>query len=177
VRGGVFHAIAGEPLADIAVMRAAVADAFDHDYWRRPSARFPYSAALVEAALSPAVWYPALVRATAALGWPRYRLLFTLPEVRRDLAALYDRFARLARSRGLAAVIAFIPNDHLDTTSGARAITAATEAQRQAITFINVGAGFDWGRYRGPTCHPNADGYRMIAADVAGVVQPMLGTR
>jgi hypothetical protein len=52
-------------------------------------------------------------------------------------------------------------------------IAAATDEQRQRISFVNVGDDFDWSRFfRG--CHPSADGYAMIAAGVARIVRPLL---
>src|SRR5262249_22724981 len=140
-------------------------------------AAFPYSLALARAALAPANWYPALQRLTGAFGWPPDRLLFTLPPVRRGLSAIYDRFARLAQARNLTAVVAFIPQEYADHTSGETAIRAATDAQRRAITFLNVGGSFDWAHFTGPTCHPNANGYRMIADEIARTLRPLLSTQ
>jgi hypothetical protein len=175
VRDGEFAEIPGhDPFRDFAAMRAAANDAFDHDFWARPRPRFPYSVALVKALLAPANWYAALARLTMWLGWPRDRVLYSLPPVRRGLRAVYDRFARLAQARKLAAVVAFIPRDNADYTSGDLGIAAATDAQRRALTFLNMGHAFDWAHFNGPTCHPNADGYRMIADDIARVVRPLL---
>jgi lysophospholipase L1-like esterase len=176
VRDGAFAPIpGGDPYRDFSAMLAAADGAFDHDFWRRPRAHFPYSVALVRAALAPSVWYPALNRVLTSFGWPRERLAYALPQVRDGLRTVYDRFARLAQARNLVAVIAFIPFDGADRTSGEDAIAAATPAQRNAIVFLNVGRDFDWAHFNGPTCHPNASGYRMIAADVARAVRPLLG--
>lgn len=177
IRDGAFVPIPGQdPYVDFAAMLAAADIAFDHDFWRRPRPRFPYSVALVEAAMAPSVWYPAVNRILTSFGWPPERLAYALPPVRHGLRAVYDRFARLTQARGLAAVVAFIPFNGADRTSGEAAISAATDAQRRAITFLNVGRDFDWVHFSGPTCHPNADGYRMIAGDVARAVRPLLGT-
>jgi hypothetical protein len=159
---------------DFAAMRAAADDAFDHDFWARPRPRFPYTVALVRALLAPANWYPALQRVTGWVGWPRDRLLYSLPQVRRGLSAIYDRFARLAEQRKLAAVVAFVPQGYADHTSGEIAIRSATGAQRRAIHLLNVGGDIDWTHFNGPTCHPNAEGYRMIADEVARAVRPLL---
>ena len=48
--------------------------------------------------------------------------------------------------------------------------------QRRRVTFVNVGDDFDWSRFfRG--CHPSADGYAMIAAEVdsAASLAPLVG--
>ena len=50
--------------------------------------------------------------------------------MRRSLRAVYDRFAGLAQSRNIRAVIAFVPGDGSDQTNGLLAIGAATEPQR-----------------------------------------------
>jgi lysophospholipase L1-like esterase len=176
VRDGAFAEIPGrDPYRDFSSMVAAADSAFDHDFWRRPRPRFPYSFALVKAAFAPSVWYPAVNRVVTSHGWPPERLAYSLPPVRHGLRAVYDRFARLANARKLAAVIAFIPFNGADRTSGEDGISAATGAQRRAITFLNVGGDFDWAHFNRPTCHPNADGYRMIAADIARAVRPLLG--
>jgi hypothetical protein len=175
LRNGAFVPLADrDPFRDFPAMRAAADDAFDDDFWARPRPRFPYTAALVRAALAPANWYPALQRVTGWLGWPRDRLLYSLPPVRRGLSGVYGRFARLVETRKLTGVVAFIPQEFADHTSGEIALRAATDAQRRAIRFLNVGAGIDWAHFIGPTCHPNADGYRMIADEVARAVRPLL---
>ena len=176
LRDGDFVEIPGKnPYRDFPSMIAAAESAFDHDFWRRPRPRFPYSVALVEAASSASNWYPAVNGLLTSFGWPSEQLSYSLPPVKRGLRAVYDRFARLIQSRNLAGVIVFIPANGTDRTSGEIAISAATEAQRRAITFLNVGRDFDWTRFSGPTCHPNVDGYRMIAADIARTVRPLLG--
>lgn len=178
IRDGAFAPIpGGDPYRDFQSMVAAAENAFDHDFWRRPRSRFPYSVALFKATINPAVWHPAVNRLLRPLGWPPARLTYLMPPVRQGLIAIYERFAQLARSRKLAAVIVFIPYDGSDRTSGEIPIAATTEAERSSITFLNVGRDFDWAHYTGPTCHPNVNGYHMIATDVAGAVQPLLGVR
>jgi len=177
VLDGEFHGlIADDPFHDFPSMLGAANAAFDTDFWRRARVRFPYSAALVEALLLPSFWLPVLDNFGRLIGRAEYEALYRLPSVRRSLRAVYDRFARMAQSRNLHAVIAFVPKDRRDQTSGGVAITAATRLQRAQITFINAGRDFDWSQFRasGRSCHPLPGGYRMIAADVARDVAPLL---
>jgi hypothetical protein len=176
LRDGEFIPIpGGDPFRSFETMRAAVIDAFDHDFWARPRAGFPYSVAFVRAVLAPANRYPVLNQlAMTTLGWERNHLIYRFPPVRRDLQAVFARFARLAQAHNLGAVVAFIPQDYADRDTGDLGIAAATEEQRRAIRFINVGGDFDWSNFNGPTCHPNANGYRMIADDIARAVRPLL---
>src|SRR5579871_4868330 len=119
VRGEAFVGIpGGDPYRDFPSMLMAANSAFDNDFWRRPQPHFPFSVALVKAALSPANWYPALNLVLTALGWPDERLFYSLPPTRRALRAIYDRFADLAQSRHLAAAIVFVPAGNADRTSG-----------------------------------------------------------
>jgi lysophospholipase L1-like esterase len=67
------------------------------------------------------------------------------------------------------------PYSNRDQTSGLDAIAAATDAQRVHITFINVGRDFEWPQFF-QGCHPSPGGYRMIAANVARAVAPLLAT-
>jgi hypothetical protein len=174
MRDGQFQEIpGGDPFLDFASFLAAANLAFDEDYWRRPRARPPYSAAVIDAALSPTNWIPT-IHQNLMQGQSQNELFFTLEPVRSGLRAIYDRLIRLAQSRNLAPVVVFIPTDVSDQRSGELAIAAATGSHWQAITFRNVGRDFDWSRYRGPTCHPNVDGYRMIGLDVAKLVKPLL---
>lgn len=178
VRNGQFQAIpGGDPFRDFGAFLAAANTAFDQDYWRRPPARLPYTAAAIGAAFAPANWYPALNEGLRFFGRPKFELLFSLAEARDGLRAIYERLVRFAQSRRLAAAVVFIPESGFDRGSGALGIAAATDAHRQAIAFLNTGRDFDWSRYRGPTCHPNRDGYRMIAEDVARAVRPLLMER
>jgi len=61
MRDGQFQEIpGGDPFLDFASFLAAANLAFDEDYWRRPRARPPYSAAAIDAALSPTNWIPTI---------------------------------------------------------------------------------------------------------------------
>jgi hypothetical protein len=62
----------------------------------------------------------------------------------------------LAEERKLTAVVAFIPQEFADHTSGQIAIRSATDAQRRALHFLNVGADIDWAHFTDPTYHPIA---------------------
>jgi hypothetical protein len=150
-------------------MLAAASVGFDTDFWRRARARFPYSAAVAEEAFLPSFYLTLLENAD------RWDTIFRLPSVRTSLRAVYDRFARMAKSRNLHAVVALIPRNGGDRTSGLVAIAAATEQQRAHISFINVGGDFEWSSFL--DCHPSPAGYHMIAADIAHIVAPLLPTK
>lgn len=176
VLNGEFHRlIGGDPYRDFPSMLAAANIGFDTDFWRRARARFPYSAAVAEEIFLPSLYVTSLENAGRWIGRPEYEAILYLPSVRRNLRAVYDRFAHLAQSRNLHAVIAFIPANGGDRTTGLLAIAAATEQQRAQISFTNVGRDFDWSSFH-PGCHPSPAGYHMIAADVARVAAPFLAT-
>jgi lysophospholipase L1-like esterase len=138
-------------------------------------ARFPYALAALKALLAPAFWVPALDQIMIGLGIPQHRVFYSLPGIRGDLRALYERFAAFARAHDIRPVIVFIPAYEQDRVSGLLGIAAATDEQRAQIVFVNVGSDFDWSRFfRG--CHPSADGYAMIAANVADALRPLLTT-
>ena len=175
LRDGKFHGlIGGDPFRDFPSLLKAADAAFDSDFWRRPRPQFPYALSALRAMASPAFWVPELDQILIRLGVPQHQVFYSLPGIRADLRVLYDRFAAFARSRNIRPVVAFIPPYENDRISGLLGIAAATDRQRAEITFINVvGHDFDWSRFfRG--CHPSADGYAMIAADVARAVRPLL---
>jgi hypothetical protein len=175
VLDGEFYAISDDPFRDFPSMLAAASASFDTDFWRLPRARFPYSVAALEALLLPSFYLRVMDKLGRLIGRPDYKAIYHLPSVRRSLRAVYDRFARMAQLRNIHAVIAFIPADGRDQTNGLVAIQAATELQRKHVTFINVGRDFEWSQFLlGPGCHPSPAGYRMIAADVARAVAPLL---
>ena len=175
LREGVFQGlVGGDPLRDFEAMRAAAETAFDTDFWRRPRARFPYLIAVARLFYLPSFWVPLL---TQAQSLAPYEAVHRLAAVRGNLHALFDRFEAFTRSRGLAGVVAFIPVSESDQITGAVAISAASAAQRQALTFVDVTIK-DWGEFFvGPGCHPSARGYAAIAANVATAVRPLLDRR
>jgi hypothetical protein len=176
VLDGEFHGLIGDdPFSGFPSMLAAANVGFDTDFWRRARAQFPYSAALIEALLLPSFYVPVLDRFGGRIGWAQWEAAYRLESVQRNLRSIYDRFARLAQSRNLHAVIAFIPEDGHDQTSGLLGMAAATELQRAQITFVNVGRHFEWPHFLLDCGHPSPDGYRMIATDVARAVGPLLG--
>ena len=174
MRDGTLHGlILGDPFRDLPSLLKAANDAFDHDFWARPRPQFPYAVSAIRAIAAPAFWVPALDGEFIRLDIPQHRVFSSLPSIKQNLRALYDRFAGFAQRRKLHPVVAFIPPYQQDHTSGRIGIAAATDEQRRRITFVNVGDDFDWSRFfRG--CHPSADGYAMIAAGVAPVVRPLL---
>jgi hypothetical protein len=174
-RDGAFHGLIGsDPFADLAAMRQAAITAFDTDYWRRPKAEFPYTLAVARMLTLPSFWIPQLVTARAHFGYRQYETIYRVPAVHEGLRAVYRRFAELARARGLVPVVAFIPMDPNDTVSGRVAIAAASAEQRAAITFVNVVLSRPDRYYTVPGCHPQAEGYRMIAESVAAALRPLL---
>jgi hypothetical protein len=176
VLDGEFHGLIGnDPFRDFQSMVAAANVGFDTDFWRRARARFPYSAAVFQSLTLPSFWLLVLDSLGRLVGRPEHAAIYRLPSVRKNLRAVYERFAHLAQSRNLHAVIAFVPASDRDQTSGLDAIAAATDAQRAHITFINVGRDFEWPQFF-QGCHPSPGGYRMIAANVARAVAPLLAT-
>jgi hypothetical protein len=132
---------------------------------------------MLEALLLPSFYLPVLDDFGRLIGGPDYEAIYRLPSVRRSLRAIYARFAGMAQSRNLHAVVAFIPADGRDQTSGLVAIEAATEPQRAHLTFINAGGDIEWSKFfLGRGCHPSPGGYRMIAGDVARAVAQLLAT-
>jgi len=172
VRDGAFHPLlGGDPFRDLTAMRAAAEAAFDTDYWRRARRGFPFSVAVAKMIALPSFWIPLMAETS---GKSAYEALHRMRSVRRNLRAVYERFANWTSARGLRGVVAFIPVSSSDRTSGSVAISAATEDQRKSVAFLNVEVG-EWREYDSrPGCHPTPAGYRMIADSVAGVVRPML---
>ena len=173
MRDGVLHGlVGGDPFRDLPTLLKAADDAFDEDFWARPRPQFPFAVSAIRAIAAPAFWVPALDRELIHLDSPQHRVFYSLPAIKENLRALYDRFASFAERRNLHPVVAFIPPYQQDHSSGLIGIAAATDEQRRRISFVNVGDDFDWSRFfRG--CHPSADGYAMIAAGVARIVRPL----
>jgi hypothetical protein len=170
-----FNGLVGDdPFRDLAAMRRAATVAFDMDYWRRAQGRFPYTLAVAEMLRLPSFWIPQLVAARAYLGYRQFETVYRIPSVQAGLRAIYGRFADFARARGLIPVVAFIPIDPNDAVSGLVAIAAASAEQRAAITFVNVVLSTPDRYYTVPGCHPQAEGYRMIAESVAQALRPLL---
>jgi len=176
MRDGTLHGlVGGDPFRDLAALLKAADDTFDHDFWARPRPQFPFALSAIRAIAAPAFWVPALDGELIRLDIPQHRVFSSLPSIKENLRALYDRFASFAQRHNLHPVVAFIPPYQQDHTSGRIGIAAATDEQRRRISFVNVGDDFDWSRFcRG--CHPSADGYAMMAAGVARIVHPLLAT-
>jgi hypothetical protein len=173
LRDGVFHGlIGGDPLHDFETMRAAAERAFDTDFWRRPRARFPYLMSVARLFQLPSFRVPLLSRVQ---NLPPYEVVHRLPSVQGNLRALFERFETFTRSHAITGVVVFIPVNEADQETGAIAISAASDAQRHALTFVSVRIR-DWvDVYAAPDCHPSAKGYAAIAAGVADSVRPLLG--
>jgi hypothetical protein len=168
----------GDPFRDFATARRAAEAAFDTDFWRKARPGFPYVLTIAEALTLPSFWMRAASKVSLMAGRSDIEPIYRFPYVRQSLRALYERFADWSERRGMKPVIAFIPYDARDLTSGLLGIEAANAGQRKRITFINVDRGIEGPRYNlGPGCHPSAAGYRVIAENLAAGVRPLLATR
>jgi hypothetical protein len=178
LRGGEVHGlVGGDPFVDLAAMRRAVELAFDSDYWRRPRRKFPYLWSVAEMIALPSFWIPTATGLWEYFGGSHYDFYYRIPAVRANLRALYQRFANWTKARDLRGIVAFIPSDAFDRTSGPIAFSAATVAQRETLTFLSIEFS-DPTRYRYPHgCHPLPEGYRMIAEGVSTGLRPLLAER
>lgn len=169
--------IAEDPFRDLGAMRRAAIAAFDTDYWRRPIARFPFTLAVARMLTLPSFWVPQLVAVGSYFGYRQFEIAYRIPAVSHGLRAVYERFARFAQAHSLIPVVAIMPLDPNDAVSGIVAIAAASPTQREAITFVNVTVPRPDRFAPTPGCHPQAEGYRMIAESVAGALRPLLARR
>jgi hypothetical protein len=160
-------------------LRRSIDKAFDTDFWRKPRARFPFTLSLSKALTTRSFWFKVHLKLAKYLGNPSYGFIIDSPEIIDNMAALLDRFTSLARGRGLVPVVAFIPRNRDDTTSGAVLEAALKPIVNEWPVVTQIGDGIDWSRFNlgsGTACHPSAYGYSMIAANVAATLRPMLAS-
>jgi hypothetical protein len=163
--------IGGTPFRDFEAFIAAAAVAFDDDYWRRPTISFPYTAKISEMLFLPSFYVPAITHLSESFGRPRYEVVHRIPAIRRGLRSVYERFMHWSDTRGLRGIIAFVPIDTHDRTSGMVAIDAASDTQRSRLLFHNVRLTDNASYVQSAGCHPSVAGYRMIAESVATLIQ------
>lgn len=181
MRGGAWHPlVVDNPWRDMETARRAANLAFDTDYWRKPRARFPFAISLVKALATPAFRHTFVPpRFPRLFGLPQYHWLFRDAEVQLNLVAVIERFAALAKGRGLNAVVAFIPRSGADVTSGDEFVTRVRDRYAGAVRLVNVDKDIDWSRYNlrpSGGCHPSAYGYYKIAQNVGAVVRDRRGS-
>jgi len=177
--GGALRPHPGEAVfADVASFERYANAAFDHDFWAKPEAGFPYSLALVEALTSNYFYLRKLPKLLRELGLPEYALNFRHHEIRLNLISLLNSFADFVLDRGMQPVVVFIPRNLLDTESASGFIEQNRDQLRPQLLLGDVGqaAEIDWQQFNlreregNDICHPSTYGYRMIAEYVAGLL-------
>lgn len=159
--------------------KRAADDSFDNDFWAKPVARFPYLIALGKSLGSNYFYYRKLQKELRTIGQPEYFLVFDDTEVRMNLVALLNEYARLAKDWGVQPVALFIPRNQLDTSSAAQFIAKHRREIDPRLVLGDVGEfdGVDWTIFnnREPEgdniCHPSPYGYRVIASYLAELMR------
>jgi hypothetical protein len=162
---------------DEATLVAHIEASFDDDFWAKPRRRFPYTLALVRGMGSHYFRLRTVQRTLSKAGRPEYGMSYATPAIRDNLFALLDRYAALAASRGLAAVVLFVPRNRFDTESVQRLLAEEGARFPAGLTVVDVAGGeVDWSRFNledpadGNVCHPSAYGYRVIAERLAAAL-------
>ncbi len=151
--------------------KAVAQKSFDHDFWAKPIAQFPYSVALGRSLSSNYFYYRKLQRAAGRLGKPEYFLIFEAQEIKHNLIALLNQYAGMAVEWGVQPVAVFVPRNRLDTSSASTFIAqnrAAIDA-RLLLGDVAEFPGVDWIKFNtlekggDNICHPSAYGYQTMA--------------
>ena len=152
---------------------------FDNDFWARPVAEFPYLLALGRSLGSNYFIYRKFQREFRKLGMPEYFLIFDDDGIERNLIALLNQYAKLAREWGVQPVAIFIPRNQLDTSSASEFIAQHRAEIDPQLQLGDVGEfpGVDWAAFNlskqngGNICHPSAYGYQTIADYIAEILR------
>lgn len=155
--------------------RAVAEPAFDHDFWAKPVAQFPYSLALGRSLASNYFYYRKFQRAVSRLGKPEYFLIFNAEEIKLNLISLLNQYAAMAVERGVQPVVVFVPRNRLDTSSASRFIAQhrADIDSRLLVGDVAELPGVDWIKFNTQEaggdniCHPSVYGYQTIAEYIA----------
>ncbi len=178
--GGALQPHPGEAaFADVESFKRYANAAFDHDFWAKPEARFPYSLALAQALTSNYFYLRKLQKLLREVGLSEYALTFRHDEIRLDLISLLNSLADFVLERGMQPVVVFIPRNLLDTESATEFIERNRDQMRPQLVLGDVGqaADIDWQQFNlrekegDDICHPSAYGYRMIAEYVAELLK------
>jgi len=155
--------------------KAVAGTSFDNDFWAKPVAQFPYSLALGRSLASNYFYYRKLQRAAGRLGKPEYFLIFNADEIKLNLIALLNQYARMAQEWGVRPIAIFVPRNRFDTTSATDFISRHRAEIDASLLLGDVGAfpGVDWVAFNRQEkdgdniCHPSIYGYQTIAEYVA----------
>lgn len=155
--------------------KTAAEQSFDHDFWAKPVAQFPYSVALGRSLASNYFYYRKLQRAFSRMGKPEYFLIFKSDEIKLNLIALLNQYTGMAVERGVQPVVIFVPRNRLDTSSASAFIAQHRTAidARLLLGDVAESPDVDWVKFNSleeggdNICHPSAYGYQTIAEYIA----------
>lgn len=155
-------------------LRDQMTMAFDTDFWAKPQHRFPYAVALFNSIGSNFFMLRKVQKSLRKTGRPEYAMTFAAPVIQENLFGLLDRFSALANTRGLRAVVLFMPRNRLDVESVRTLLTERQTRLPPNLLALDVAeAEVDWSRYNlenkadDNICHPSEYGYTEIARHLA----------
>jgi len=165
----------GQVFDNLEQFKAVAEQSFDHDFWAKPVAQFPYSVALCRSLASNYFYYRKFQRAVSRLGKPEYFLIFNADEIKLNLIAPLNQFTGMAVKRGVQPVVIFGPRNRLDTSSASGFIAQHRADIDSSLLLGDVGEfpGVDWVKFNtqeeggNNICHPSVYGYQTIADYIA----------
>lgn len=160
-----------KPLQSLEQFIRTAERSFDHDFWAKPVAEFPYLLAVTKSLGSDHIYYRRIQREFRKLGKPEYFLIFADDEVERNLVALLNEYAEMAEEWGVRPAAIFIPRNRLDTTSASKFIAQNRSKidSRLLVGDVAEFEGVDWAQFNlqdtdsDNICHPSPYGYGVIA--------------
>jgi len=177
--GGAIRSYPGaDALTNIDRFKAYANDAFDKDFWAKPSAGFPYSLSLIRGLSSHYFYFRRFQKRFRKLGIPEYFLALRSEAFLSELFPLLEQYTGFAQQHALTPVVIFIPRNIYDTQSATRLIAEHADRFPDGLVVGDVGmADIDWERFNlispdsGDHCHPSAYGYAQIAEYVTALLR------
>jgi len=167
---------ANDPWADLARFKQAANQAFDRDFWRKPTAHFPYAWALIRAYTSPAGVDVLLTSIGGIAGKSRLEMVFGPLGLRSNLLALIARFASFADTNALKGFVILVPRNGDATGDGRFLVDSLKSGMPAGLDLVNIEGDINWSRFNlkpNGGCHPSPYGYGVIADQVAAAINRM----
>lgn len=163
----------GDPWRDVATATAAINEAFDTDFWAKPGRAFPYTRALARVFASNEFLFRLHDAIDPLRGVPRRDYAVRHPEIRRNLAAVLQRFAGVGQA-AMKRVVLLIPQNGADFPSRGLVEAMVRAASPPGMALASAGEGLDPAQYnigRTGRCHPSPYGYAAIADAAAAALR------
>ena len=148
---------------------AAVNEAFENDYWRKPDGQFPYTLSFMKAVSSNFV----VLKISSNILKPHYYIDYHFTPLKDDLEFLIHKFYSIAKKSNKVPIVLFVPETKNSYQVAKNFALEINGKFNEDFVFDATMDGINWDNYnlQKDLCHPSRYGYSYLAKTIVDIIE------